>query len=88
MASWHRSFSQWFRKSSKKQHRICQSVVRVGLEILEDRLNPAPLAPWDTPREGGSELVLISRDLLGRVPEEELAGATVFSLDAGGAPTP
>ncbi len=44
-------------------------------------MNPAPLHSWDTSRDAGSELVLISRELLGRVPEEELAGTTVFTLD-------
>ena len=76
-----RRVSRWFSSSDSRPLRSRVLPVKLALEVLEDRLNPAPVVSLHQVVDDPHSLVVLSPDVASRVPVAEYAGARVLTLD-------
>ncbi len=76
-----RAIYSWFCRNHQSLSRQKAPRIRPGIEHLEGRLNPAPVASLPQLLDVPHSLVVLSPDIASQVPVAEYAGARVLTLD-------
>ena len=80
-ANWLTASFSWIHRTHKAPSRLKAPRIRPGIEHLEGRLNPAPVASLPQLLDMPHSLVVLSPDIANQVPVAEYAGARVVTLD-------